>query len=247
MKKTNILSQSIFIFLAFLLVVFLIAACSNKPIDRIEIGVALPMNYDSYGVAPLNGIKLALQEIDYRLHGRKIELVVRSTEAIPKRGIDIINEFYSRGIQVVIGAAASNVSLAMVPIANRNKITMISPISSTSMLSKSGGNFFFRTVPADPAQSEIIVNWMMEAKPKRVGILFVDNSWGRGLADSAQYHLSQKSVDIIRQKVISDGLLFLLHHLGQKDVFADLLDSQSVCMSGFLPGLHQLRLRNILS
>ena len=204
MKKTNILSQSIFIFLAFLLVVFLIATCSNKPIDSIEIGVALPMNYDSYGVAPLNGIKLALQEIDYRLHGRKIELVVRSTEAIPKRGIDIINEFYSRGIQVVIGAAASNVSLAMVPIANRNKITMISPISSTSMLSKSGGNFFFRTVPADPAQSEIIVNWMMEARPKRVGILFVDNSWGRGLADSAQYHLSQKSVDIIRQKVISD-------------------------------------------
>lgn len=182
----------------------LLVGCSSKSPESIEIGVALPMNYESYGVAPLNGVKLALEEIGYKIHGKDVDLVVRDDKAEPKRGIDIINEFASMGLQVVIGSAASNVTLAMVPVANRSGILMISPISSSSELTTEGGPLFFRTVPSDPAQSEIIVDWMLESGPKKVGILYVDNSWGRGLADAAQRYFKQAGIAVVRQKVVSD-------------------------------------------
>ena len=176
----------------------------NKPI---KIGVLLPLNYQSYGIDPLNGIKLALSEMENKISSRNVELIVRDTEAQPAKGIDYIKELSSMGIQVIIGAAASNVSLALVPTANRDEIVLLSPISSATELTKEGGPYFFRTAPADPAQTKILVEWMSEFKPKKIGILFVDNTWGRGLADAAEKELREIKCTVIRQKIANDNIV----------------------------------------
>ena len=50
-------------------------------------------------------------------------------------------------VPLVLGSAGSSVTLAMCPIANREKVVLITPISSSKELTEKGGPFFFRVVP----------------------------------------------------------------------------------------------------
>ena len=152
-----------------------------------HIGAVLPLTGDiaSYGTRAQNGIQLALDEINHADPKKpKILVDFQDGKGSAQESVTIMKKFCSvNRYPIVIGAAASSVSMAMAPIANQHKVVQISPISSSPELTEKGGDYFFRVCPSDAFQAVILAEWMREQNIKSIGILFVNNSWGASLKD----------------------------------------------------------------
>jgi branched-chain amino acid transport system substrate-binding protein len=190
----------------FIILVFL-TSCNTKSSDTIKIGAILPLSGDiaSYGKRAQNGIELALLEInnskDYNF---RLEVDFQDDKGIPKDAVNIMNRFCTIDkIQVVIGGASSTESLSMQPIANENKVVQISPISSSPDLTKK--DYFFRICPSDAFQAIIMANWMNELSVKKVGILYINNSWGSSLKEGFTKKFTELGGQIILNETMNEG------------------------------------------
>ncbi|MBI4691443.1 MAG: ABC transporter substrate-binding protein [Nitrospirae bacterium] len=106
---------------------------------------------------------------------------------------------------VVIGAAGSSVSLAILPIANQNKIVQLSPLSSAVELSEKGGAYFFRVCPADDQQAKIVAEWIKNEGINEIAIVYTDNSWGSGLTKSFKNYYEKLGGKIILTEATNEG------------------------------------------
>ena len=164
--------------------------CSKKEPQpkKLKFGATFPLTGDvaSYGQKAKRGIELAVEKINSQggLLERRITVDFQDDRNDKKEAVSIVTKFASiDSVPVIFGSAGSTVSLAIVPIANRNKVILISPISSSTKLSTEGGPYFFRTCPADDLQAEILASWVNEAGTKNVAIIYTNNSWGKPLAE----------------------------------------------------------------
>jgi len=152
----------------------------------IQLGAVFPLTGDiaSYGIAAKMGIDLAVDELNARggVNGRKIEVCYEDDQGQATKAVAAIQKLVSVDkVPAVMGSAASSVTLAMCPIANLKKVVLMSPISSSTDLTKQGGPFFFRVCPSDGVQAKMMAEWLKEDGRSTVGIIFANNSWGQGL------------------------------------------------------------------
>jgi branched-chain amino acid transport system substrate-binding protein len=161
-------------------------SCSSSG-STIKIGATFPLTGDnaSYGEHLKNAIEIKKDEINSQggIGGRKIEVIYQDDANDPKQSVSNLQRFVSIDhTPAVIGSAGSNCTQAMVPIANSNKTVIISPTSSAAALSEAGP-YFFRTCPSDAYQGVIIAEWIKSEGYNRVGLFYVNNSWGVGMKD----------------------------------------------------------------
>jgi branched-chain amino acid transport system substrate-binding protein len=198
MKKTYLLS-SILIITMFII----LGMGSVKQIPEIKLGATFPLTGEvaSYGQKAKRGIEMAVIEQNAQggLLGKQITVDFQDDRNDKKEAVSIMNKFATIDkVPVVFGSAGSGVSLAISPLANRYKVILISPISSSSQLSTEGGDFFFRTVPADDLQAEVLSRWVFESDAKRVAVVYTNNSWGKPLAEGFQ-----KKFEVLGGQVIN--------------------------------------------
>ena len=172
-------------------VLLAIALTRSTPDGTIKLGATFPLTSEvaSYGHKAKRGIELAVEEINATggVLGRKIEVDFQDDRNDKKEAVTIVTKFASVDkVPVIFGSAGSSVTLAIAPVANRNKVVLISPVSSSSQLSSEGGAYFFRTVPADNLQAKVLSQWVYETGAKQVAIVYTNNSWGKPLADGFQ-------------------------------------------------------------
>ncbi len=172
----------------------------------ITLGATFPLTGDvaSYGQKAKRGIELAVADINERggVLGRNVVVDFQDDRNDSKEAVSIVTKFATiEKVTVIFGSAGSTVSLAIAPIGNRHKVVLMSPISSSSKLSTDGGPYFFRTVPTDDLQAEVLANWVYESGAKRVAIVYTNNSWGKPLADGFE----QKFTSLGGTVVLSEG------------------------------------------
>ena len=92
------------------------------------------------------------------------------------------------GIKGIMGADCSGVTGAILSnVALPNGIVMISPSATSPGLSTAEDNgLFFRTAPSDARQGVVMTEILMEEGIKEVAVSYVNNDYGKGLADSFQ-------------------------------------------------------------
>ena len=105
----------------------------------------------------------------------------------------------------VLGSAASGCTRAMMPVAIQRKTVVLSPISSSVSLSTEGGGLFFRVAPADDAQAKVAASWIIRQGKGGVAIVFVNNDWGRSLAESVRDLLAKVNVEIVAFEGVAEG------------------------------------------
>lgn len=164
------------------------ASASRTDEKPILMGATFPLTGDvaSYGQKARRGIELAVEQRNKAggLLGRQIRVDFQDDRNDSKEAVSIVTRFATIDkVPVIFGSAGSTVSLAIAPVANRHKVVLMSPISSSAKLSTEGGDFFFRTCPADDLQAEVLAEWVHEHGAKRVAIVYTNNSWGNPLAD----------------------------------------------------------------
>lgn len=115
------------------------AAVQAQAIEPIRIGVLMPTSGGgaTYGIPALNGVKLAVDEINAKggINGRKIEFVVRDTQLKPAVGVAAAKELITNEkVHLLFGTVSSGVALAVSELAREEKIVFYSPIAKTKSL-----------------------------------------------------------------------------------------------------------------
>jgi branched-chain amino acid transport system substrate-binding protein len=194
--------------LALLAVLLSVAGCEKKqppqaaaPVGRPAAAVgetivfghvgSLTGNEATFGDSTDKGLKLAIEELNARggVKGKRIELKTyddqgKSEEASVAATRLVTNDRAS----ILIGEVASKRSLAMAPIADEQKVPMISPASTNPKVTKEGERvrpYVFRVCFIDPFQGTVMAKFARETlKLQRVAVLRdVANDYSVGLAD----------------------------------------------------------------
>lgn len=158
---------------------------------EIKIGLIIPLTGDlqAYGADMVNGANLAIDEINAQggVLGDHLSLAVGDTQTRPQAGVDAAQKLVSlEGVVALIGALSSGVTI---PVATSvSKVAGVVQISNAStspvITDLDDDDFLFRTVPSDLYQGVALAEMVFESGYRNLGILYINNDYGEGLAES---------------------------------------------------------------
>ncbi len=183
MKK--ILLLSIFLFPFFI-------SCASQPTDDLVIGEYGSLTGDTatFGQSVHKGVMLATEGANANggLLGKKIRIVTEDDRSLAEEAATAVLKLIKQNkVVALIGEVASSRSLAAAPVAQKNKIPMISPASTNPQVTLVG-DYIFRACFIDSFQGEAMAKFAFNTLHlKNVAILKdIKNDYSIGLADFFQ-------------------------------------------------------------
>jgi len=228
MRKLWVLWSIIIIAIIILLAVTL----PKKENKEIEIGViaSLTGSIAPYGERLVEGAELAVEETNKKdgISSKYLKLIIEDSKSTPGGAVSAMKKLANvNKVSVVIGVIGSSLAMAIAPIAEKNKVVLMSTGASTPDYTNAG-DYCFRNRPS--AEQE--VKKMAEVAFKTLGfeeiaILYVNNDYGRSYKDIFFNHFkrmggqipysesfAQGSTDIRTQltkvKNVSPGAIYLI-------------------------------------
>ena len=132
--------------LAIVLMSFVFSGCFDKKDDEsIKIGVVLGLTgkYSNLGIYEKNGIILAFDKIDYKINGKKIDLIFKDDKQDANADRKAINELIKDNVKIIIANATSSMSKVSLDILSKHDdLFQFSPTASSSQFSNKDDNFF---------------------------------------------------------------------------------------------------------
>ena len=189
----------------------LFAASAAHAQDTIKIGLIQPLTGSvAYnGIADVNGSKLAVEERNKAggVLGKKIELVIEDGQCKPANSINAAEKLIQKDKVVALsGAFCSSATAAIMPVAERYKMPLITGVSSKADLTEKGSKYFFRAAETDAllsrAFAKILAN---DLKLKNVAYVGVNDDWGRGGVEEFSRDLSAAGVKTAAKEYFDHG------------------------------------------
>ena len=186
--------RSFFTTFSFYCAIVLAACNGGEPVTKviptesvITVGAALPLTggVSYYGQDSKKGIDLALDEINAKggVAGSKLKVVYEDSLGSGQGAVSAVRKLIDiENVQVIIGCGTSTETMAAAPVVEQAQRVLLSPVSSAASLS-TAGEYVFRTVPSDGQQAVDLAAWVREAGISKVGVIFVNQTWGNGLKD----------------------------------------------------------------
>jgi branched-chain amino acid transport system substrate-binding protein len=180
--------------------------------DTLKIGVAGAHSGDlaSYGISGLNGVKLAVAEINAKggVLGKQLEIIAEDDVCKPEVATNTATKLVSQKVPVVIGHICSGATKAALGIYKDAKILAISPSATNPDLTQSGDYpNFYRTIASDDAQAKLEVDFALNTlKLKKIAVLHDKGDYGKGLAEFAKSFLEkEKGAEVVLYEGITPG------------------------------------------
>jgi branched-chain amino acid transport system substrate-binding protein len=173
-----------------------LAAVGAHAEDTVKIGVIEPLTGSvAYnGTTAVNGVKLALGEINAKggVLGRKVEVVVEDGQCKPANTVNAAEKLIQRDkVVALIGAFCSSATLAIMPVAQSNKIPLVTGVSSAANLTEKGNPWFFRATETDALLAKSFAKILVEQlKLKKVAYIGVNDDFGRGSVEEFEKQMS---------------------------------------------------------
>ncbi|MDP2946703.1 MAG: ABC transporter substrate-binding protein [Nanoarchaeota archaeon] len=168
---------------------FLLLSCKNdhKSINLGSIQV-LTGQMSKYGKTLQAALEAELEIINHdrtQYKQPQIKIFFQDDKLDPKTGVAAMQQLIQAyDPPVVFGALGSSVTLAIAPIANKNKVVLISPASGAPNISDAG-DYVFRTCPSDIYEAKIIAKYYSDSlNGNSLAVLYINNDYGNGLKDS---------------------------------------------------------------
>jgi branched-chain amino acid transport system substrate-binding protein len=171
----------------FLILLAFATGCQNKS-DKIMIGNFGSMTgaEATFGISTRDGIVLAIEEWNKAggLLGKQIELKAYDNQGKPEEARLSVEKLINvDNVVAVLGEVASTRSIAAAPVAQQNKVPMISP-SSTNPEVTQKGDYIFRVCFIDPFQGEVMAKFAFNTLKLRKAAILRDSKsdYSMGLA-----------------------------------------------------------------
>lgn len=176
-------------FILFFFSFLLFFGCRGPESERevVKIGVITPLTGEvaSWGKIQQNATELAVAKINEEggINGKMVKVIYEDCKASPREGVAAYRKLYQKDkCDIVVGVPASNVTLAIAPVANSMEKVLLTS-GSTAVEVGDAGPYVFRIMPSDDEQSRVISEWAYDLGYRRIAVIYVENSWGKGLAD----------------------------------------------------------------
>jgi ABC-type branched-subunit amino acid transport system substrate-binding protein len=164
------------------------AATDECTSPSLVLGSLLPATGDLAFLGPpeFAGIELALQEIDAAggvLGGPVTYIEGDSGDTTTDIASQTVDSQLAQGVQAIIGAASSGVSLTVIDKITSNNVVQFSPANTAPALTTYPDNgFYFRNSPSDSLQGAVIAADAIDAGFTNIAVVARQDPYGEGLA-----------------------------------------------------------------
>ena len=159
--------------------------------DGLKLGVLMSMTggLGSYGEVGLNGVRLAVEEMNAAggVNKGQVTLAIGDDQTSPQAGVDAAKRLVDvEKVNAIVGALSSGVTI---PVATSVSVPagmlQISTASTSPEITTLKDNdWLFRTVPTDAVQGVALAQVAKEKGVKSISIIYVNNDYGKGLAEA---------------------------------------------------------------
>jgi len=171
------------------------SAFSAAQAEEIKIGIVLGYTGPLESITPdmAAGAEMAIDEVNAsgKLLGGSHVTAIRGDDTCADSSAAVATAerlVTSDKINTMVGGDCSGVTGSMLQnVARPNGLVMISPSATSPALSTAEDDgLFFRTAPSDARQGQVIADMLTEQGIKSVAVSYVNNDYGKGLADAFQ-------------------------------------------------------------
>lgn len=198
MKRIAILVLALF--------VLPLAAGQVMAADTIKIGLLAPLTgfAAADGLSVANSVKLAVDQVneDGGILGKQVELIVEDDGAQAKEAAGLARKLVQRdGVVAVVGGSYSMPSRAVAPLFQQFGIPFVAGYAVHPDVTRAGDfcfrNGFLGTVEGRGAG--VVAMDMLQAKT--VGLLTMDNDFGRTLAEGFKDYVTKNGAEIVFEQI----------------------------------------------
>ncbi|RLG50981.1 MAG: branched-chain amino acid ABC transporter substrate-binding protein [Thermoproteota archaeon] len=219
MKRAALSKVAAVALIVVIVVVAVVAWLALRPkgpaVKEVKIGVVLPLSgkLAETGADLKRGIEFAVEEINAaggikNLGGAEIRVVYGDSAGKPETGAAEAERLITEEkVVALLGAYQSAVTKTVSEVAERYKVPMLNPDSTSPALTERGYKWFFRTTPHDEtfaAQHVEFLDYLNKKYGnliKKVAIIHEDTEWGAKTAEAWQKHLKAHGYEVV--KVVS--------------------------------------------
>ncbi len=207
--------------IALLMVISLvITGCKSGNADAkstIKVGINMELSGDvaSYGQAELNGIKLAIKQVNANggINGKEIELVEVDNTSSTSEATSVTTRLITQDkVVAILGPATSGAFKASLPVSEEYNVAIISPSATETLVmindtTKKAFSTGFRTCFIDSFQGVTMANFAYDNLSKSKAIVFGDNSsdYAQGLADNFIEQFVANGGTIVSHEIFTKG------------------------------------------
>jgi branched-chain amino acid transport system substrate-binding protein len=183
-----------------------LAAGQVMAAETIKIGLLAPLTgfAAADGLSVANSVKLAVDQVNERggLLGKQVELIIEDDAAQAKEAVALARKLVQKdGVVAVVGGSYSMPSRAVAPLFQQFKIPFVAGYAVHPDVTRAGDycfrNGFLGTVEGRGAG--VVAVDMLQAKT--VGLLTMDNDFGRTLAEGFKDYVTEHGAKIVYEQI----------------------------------------------
>ncbi len=182
--------------------------------DPIRIGVTTILsgpNADR-GQSEQYGIELALQRVNQAggVLGRPVEAFYVDNAADPAAGLAAARRLIEQQhVSVLLGALATPVTRALMPVVNAAKVPFVIDISAGQEFVDAAGSggyeYVFKTSPSDGDVATGMMQWLKARNVKSIAILADDNDFNRANAVAMEKAATVAGLKTVSNEIVAKG------------------------------------------
>jgi len=181
---------------------------SEPDADPLKIGALLPHTGAlAVGGPPLfAGAQLAVREINAAggVLGRPVQWIDGDDFTDPGKAKTTVRSLIDAGVHVIIGASASSITKAVLPIIVAAGVVLFSPCNTAAELTTADDKgLYFRSAPPDGLQATALADIIMRDGVGRVVIVAREDAYGRGLMDAVKDNLVRAGLEATHIKTVA--------------------------------------------
>jgi branched-chain amino acid transport system substrate-binding protein len=179
--------------------------------ETVRIGLVEPLTGSvAYnGQSVVEGAKLAVEEINAAggVLGKPVELIVEDGQCKPANSVNAVEKLVQKDkVVTLVGAFCSSATAAIMPVAQKYKIPLVTGVSSKADLTEQGNPYFFRAAETDALMAKTFAKILaQDLKLGTVAYVGVNDDWGRGGIEEFDRDLSALGVKSVMTEYFDHG------------------------------------------
>ena len=159
-------------------------AVSGKKVIKVGVLAALTGDVATIGISAAKSIELAADKFNAEHKDVQVKLILEDTKCDGATSATAANKLINVDkVDLIVGALCSGATMAAAPIAEANRVVMLSGCSTAPAVTDAG-DYVFRTSPSDTYQGAFAAEYAYnELGRRKVAIIYTNTDWGFGVQE----------------------------------------------------------------
>ena len=176
----------------------------------VNIGAIFPLTgqYSNYGISTVNGINMAIDEInkDGGINGKEIVLESLDDKGELTDSVTSYSKLVAKGVSAIIGTNTSTPSQAIAEASVEDGLPVITPTGTEESITEGKANVF-RTCFTNPYQGDLLAIYANDSLKAKTAAIMVNTSsdYSTGIAESFEKKVEELGIKIVAKESYGDN------------------------------------------